>query len=168
MAFQKFLILLTHYSISKACISACDLHLKTYRSLVLHTHMHTSMCIYSLSLSVHVCVCVYVCICKHTYNSLRNVLLMFYFLKVCTSHHFFPPRTVYPHSRHDRWKGGRKNKRLVCWGQSAFLLTLWDQAHAWAFNLLVQGPNHFDSCLKISLLFKLMRAATELPRFREL
>lgn len=53
-------------------------------------------------------------------------------------------------------------------GQSAFLLTLWDQAYAWAFNLFVLGRNHFDSCLKISLLFKLMRAATELSWFCEL
>lgn len=53
-------------------------------------------------------------------------------------------------------------------GQSAFLLTLWAQAYAWAFNLFVLGLNPFDSCLKISLLFKLMRAAPELSWVREL
>lgn len=65
-------------------------------------------------------------------------------------------------------KVAEKTNGWCVWGQSAFLLTLWDQAYGWAFNLFVLGPDHFDFCLKISLLFQLMRAGTELSRVWEL
>lgn len=49
------------------------------------------------------------------------------------------PRAVYPHSRHDLWKGGRKNKRLVCLGAVCIPFNSRDQAYAWAFNPFVLG-----------------------------
>lgn len=108
------------------------------------------------------------CICRHTYNSLRNSLLMFYFLKVCTSHHFFPPELFILTPDMTVGKVAEKTNGWCVLGQSAFLSTLWDRAYAWAFNLFVLGPNHFDSSLKIGLLFKLMRTTSELFGAREL
>lgn len=111
-------------------------------------------------------VCIY--ICRHTYSSLRNILLGFYFLKVCTSQNFFPSELFIHTPDMTVGKVAEKTNDWCVLGQSAFLLTLWAQAYAWAFNLFVLGLNPFDSCLKISLLFKLMRATPELSWVHEL
>lgn len=113
--FVNLFHLVKNDSISKTGFSPAYSYLKIYRkldNLGIDTCMHMCVCSHCVfTLGTYLCVHVY----AGTHTTLSNVL-MFYFFTVSTSHHFFPPRTVYPHSRHDCWKGGRKNKRLVCLG----------------------------------------------------
>lgn len=63
------------------------------------------------------------CTWKHTYSSwikhflknLRNASLIIYFHKVWMLQvKKATKKTVYPHSRHEPWKGGRKSKQVLC------------------------------------------------------
>lgn len=60
----------------------------------------------------------------HIYKSLRSVLLVFCFLKVCTSHHISPPELFILTPDMTVGKVAEKTNGWCVLGQSAFLLTL--------------------------------------------